>query len=200
MWHTGEVHAFWCQIADRKLMDRDAVDRPSRPDDPELLEWYRTGLARLVNVLGDANPTTPVYSWSPQKNIAFIQRRMAQETAVHRWDAQAAVGRAQPIDPALAVDGIDEFLDFFLPDVLEGTQVPIQSVHLHCTDASGEWLVSFSDGEARVERVHGKGDVAVRGPASDLLLLLWRRIPPQDVEVIGDTGALDRFLARTNLD
>lgn len=200
VWHIGEVHAFWGQIAGRKLKDRDEVDRPDRPGDSELIEWYRDGLAGLVKTLDDADPSTPVYSWSPHKNIAFIQRRMAQETAVHRWDAEAAMGRAKPIDSALAVDGIDEFLDFFLPDALEGSEPPDKSVHIHCTDAPGKWLVSFADGDARVERVHGKGDAAVRGTASDLLLLLWRRIQAQDVEVIGDATALTTFLARTNLD
>ncbi|MGH2747116.1 MAG: maleylpyruvate isomerase family mycothiol-dependent enzyme [Actinomycetota bacterium] len=200
VWHIGEVHAFWCQIAKRRLQDRSDAERPDRPDDSDLIEWYRAGLADLVKVLGNADPTTPVYSWSPQKNIAFIQRRMAQETAVHRWDAGAAAGRPRPIDSTLAVDGIDEFLDFFLPDALEGSAAPDKSVHIHCTDAPGEWLVSFVDGDARVERVHSKGDAAVRGTASDLLLLLWRRVPAQEVEVIGDTTAVDKFLARTNLD
>jgi uncharacterized protein (TIGR03083 family) len=199
VWHTGEVHSFWCQIAERRLRDRNDAHEPDRPEDSELVEWYRTGLSHLVKVLGEADPTTSVYSWSPQKNIAFIQRRMAHETAVHRWDAEAAAGKAQPVESALAVHGIDEFLDFFMPDALEGTEPPDKSVHMHCTDAPGEWLVSFIDGDARVERVHGKGDAAVRGTASDLLLLMWRRIPAQDVEVIGDTSALDTFLARTNL-
>ena len=37
---------------------------------------------------------------------------MAQETAVHRWDAENAVGRPAPIATPLAVDGCDELLGF----------------------------------------------------------------------------------------
>jgi hypothetical protein len=50
-----------------------------------------------------------------------------------------------------------------------------------------------------VEPGHGKGDVAVRGPASDLLLVLMRRVPPGDppVEVLGDAAVLDELLAVT---
>ena len=40
---------------------------------------------------------------------------------------------------------------------------------------------------------------SVRGPASDLLLVLMRRLPPGDpaVEVLGDAAVLDELLAAT---
>ena len=46
---------------------------------------------------------------------------------------------------------------------------------------------------------HGKGDAAVRGPASALLLMLVRRLAPDDtaIEVIGDRAVLDGWLAAT---
>jgi predicted lipid carrier protein YhbT len=44
-----------------------------------------------------------------------------------------------------------------------------------------------------VRREHAKGDVAVRAPASDLLLFLWGRIPPDRLEVMGDTALLPRW-------
>ena len=34
-----------------------------------------------------------------------------------------------------------------------------------------------SDGKVVVTHEHGKGDVAVRGPASELFLFLWGRLP-----------------------
>ena len=50
-----------------------------------------------------------------------------------------------------------------------------------------------------VEHGHGKGYVAVRGPAGSLLLVLVRRVPPDDpqVQVQGDRALLDRWLAAT---
>jgi hypothetical protein len=50
-----------------------------------------------------------------------------------------------------------------------------------------------------VEPGHGKGDVAVRGPAGRLLLVLLRRLPPDDpqVEVLGDAALLTGWLAET---
>jgi uncharacterized protein (TIGR03083 family) len=200
VWHTLEVHAFWGQVAGRRLQDHAHAVEPPRPPDDRLVTEFRRGVEELTRVLAGADPKATVWTWAPQKNVAFIQRRMAQETAVHRWDAQAAAGRAAPIDSALAVDGVDEFLDFMLPDVrAEQTDSASYSVHLHSTDSPGEWVVRVAGQEATVDRTHQKADVAVRAGASDLLLLLWRRIGPEDVDALGDADLLANFLARTDL-
>ena len=67
------------------------------------------------------------------------------------------------------------------------------------TGTAGEWLISGGPGGLTVSAGHGKGDVAVRGPASDLMLVLVRRLPPDTpgVDVIGDRGLLDAWLAAT---
>ena len=103
---------------------------------------------------------------------------------------------------ALAADGIDEWLHLFLPrrPLPEG-QAP-WTLHLHGTDdpapaAGGEWLVRFGRDGAVITQEHAKGDVAVRGPVSDLLLLLWNRLPrPQAAEVstFGDPAPFDALL------
>ena len=58
---------------------------------------------------------------------------------------------------------------------------------------TGEWLVTLGPEGPTVEHAHAKGDVAVRGTASDLLLLLWNRVPVDRCEVFGDAGLLDRW-------
>jgi hypothetical protein len=132
---------------------------------------------------------------------------MAHETAVHRADGQIAVGTRPEIDPVVAADGIAEWLGF-LPDGQAGDQaghpalVPEgKVVHFHATDAEtdGEWLISGVPGGVTVAAGHGKGDLALRGPASAILLVLLRRLPPGDpaVEVIGDRSLLDAWLAAT---
>ena len=68
------------------------------------------------------------------------------------------------------------------PDVWTG-----QSLHLHRTDGEGEWMVRLGpDGEVSTERTHGKGDVALRGPASSLYLWCLSRVPADDLELFGD--------------
>ena len=74
-------------------------------------------------------------------------------------------------------------------------------LHLHATDegVNGEWLIRGVPGGVTVTAGHGKGDTALRGPASALLLVLLRRLPPDDpgVAVIGDRALLDGWLAAT---
>ena len=42
-------------------------------------------------------------------------------------------------------------------------------------------------------REHAKGDVALRGPASDLFLVLLGRAAPEAVEVFGDPPAVNSW-------
>jgi uncharacterized protein (TIGR03083 family) len=202
VWHLTEVHQFWNTIAEQRLQHWKDAPEPERVPDDELLATFRAGAARLLGTLRTTPPDTEVWTWAPQHDVGFIVRRQAQETAVHRWDAEDAAGRSYEIDPALAVDGIDEFLTFMLPDVREDADLLAGSVHLHCTDTDGEWIVEpTGDGDGvEVRAEHAKGDAAVRGTAQDLLLTLWRRRTLDDVEVIGERGVAEQFVARTNLD
>ena len=112
VWHIAEVHFFWGEIVARRLQDPDMVPPLERPADfPALLALFRTGVERLASVLAAADPAAPVWTWARQKDAGFVIRHQAQETAVHRWDAERAAGRAFTIDPELAADSIDEFFE-----------------------------------------------------------------------------------------
>ena len=200
LWHLTEVHDFWKTVIIERLSDWKAYTQPPRPDDGALANMYRAGRSELLAALTDADPDAPVWTWSPDKNAGFVIRRMAQETAVHLWDANTAAGTASPIDAMLASDGIDEFLTYFLADPVEGAPAVGGSVHLHCGDVPGEWTVREEDGGFAVAREHSKGDCAIRGSASDILLTLWRRLPLSICDVVGDADVAARFLAHTNLD
>ena len=139
---------------------------------------------------------------------SFWARRMTHETAVHRADGQLAAGAAPVIEPDIAADGIDEWLTFVtVPDPgREDTRLaglrPGQSLHVHAGDVpsgQGEWLVSHGADGIGVRREHGKGDAALRGPASGLLLVLTRRLIPEQagVEVLGDPAVFRGWLAAT---
>jgi uncharacterized protein (TIGR03083 family) len=160
-----------------------------------LVQAFRSGATALVDALAAVDPTTPVWTFGAHdRTAAFWQRRRAQETAVHRYDAESAAGITTPVDTDLAVDGIDEFLAVFLPRLADNFgPVDDGTVHLHCTDAEGEWLVTIRGGGVTVTGEHAKGDVAARGSASDLLLFLWGRVPADQLEVFGDDALLDRF-------
>ena len=135
-----------------------------------------------------------MYSFSPEHQRAgFWPRRMAQETTVHRVDAEQAVGwPVRAIEPAFAVDGIDELFSVFVPALRAGRSPGDgRTVHLHATDVEGEWLIRFEDSDVVVEPGHAKGDAAVRGPAAELLLWLWGRLPLDGLEVFGARSAAE---------
>jgi uncharacterized protein (TIGR03083 family) len=125
---------------------------------------------------------------------------MAHEIAVHGWDAQLAAGQPQPVEPELASDGVDEFLTVFLVSPRFSAKPLAGSVHLHATDTPGEWLVrQEDDGTLVVTAEHAKGDAALRGQASQLLLALWGRLRLDELDVIGDRAAAEHLLARTTI-
>lgn len=193
--HVGLVHARAAVVLRTGTMERPTVENGMLPEPPErgLTDWYRANLAELVTALAAVDdPDRPVYSFAPgHRRAGFWPRRMAHETTVHRVDAEQAVGLpVGPIDPALAVDGIDELFSVFVPLAGAGRSPGDgRTVHLHASDADGEWLIRFDPGAVAVEVGHAKGDAAVRGPGSDLLLWLWGRLPLDRLEVFGDHGA-----------
>jgi hypothetical protein len=138
-----------------------------------------------------------VWTWSHQEDVAFIRRHQVQEAAVHRWDMQAAAGQApDPVEPAVATDSIDEFLTHSFPWTIR--ERPLTgSIHLHCTDTEGEWIIHV---DGHVEPVHAKGDVALRGTASDLILALYQRVPLGQLDVVGDTAVAEDFVSRLKMD
>ena len=201
VWHVTEVHYFWAEIVAGGLQDPEMVPPLERPEGfPALLARYRAGVEHLAAVLATADPAAPVWTWARQKDAGFVIRHQAQETAAHCWDAEHAAGRAFTIEPELAADSIDEFLEHTAAWRREGAEPVAGTVHLCATDGSGEWTVAEDGaGDLFVERGPAKGDTAVRATASDLLLLLYRRLEPGAVETLGDAAVLGRFLARPDL-
>jgi uncharacterized protein (TIGR03083 family) len=195
--HLGGVYG-WCSSIVQSGSRTDYVAGPADLSGSALVDWFEAQARLVVATLTDADPDKDVWTFGLPRTVRFWLRRQALETAMHCWDAQSAVGPADPFDSELATDGIDEFLDMMLPRVLRllpGTWTG-QTIHLHRTDGDGEWLVRLGpDGAVDVERSHGKGDVAVRGPASDLLLWMINRASAGSLEVFGDGTLIDRWAA-----
>ncbi len=199
VWHVTAVHEFWRRVIVDRWTEYVPIPNPDRPPDDELLPRSRASAAALIETLTTTDSATPVWTWTDDRTVAFVVRRMAHEMAVHNADADAAAGRVVAIDPMLASDGIDEFLNHFLIWVDPAAAPVAGSVHLHCTDVPGEWTVREREGGFDVTPEHAKGDCALRGPASDLLLALWRRQPLSSVDVVGDADVAARFVGHTSL-
>jgi uncharacterized protein (TIGR03083 family) len=199
-WHLLEVHHFWRTIVAGGRDTWEGYEQPARPAAGELVPAYRAGLDETLRVLSAADPAQANWTWAADHSAGWVVRRMAQETAVHCWDAQASAGAPAPVEPALASDGVDEFLQHFLDWDPDAPARVGGSVHLHCTDVAGEWTVREGDGAFLVTREHAKGDAALRGPAGNLLLALWRRVPVTVLDVVGDAEVAARFLAYSRLE
>lgn len=199
LWHLTEVHDFWRTIVASNLADWKSYQQPARPVAEGLAGMYRRARVDLMATLAAADPAAAVWTWSQDKTAGFVIRRMAQETAVHLWDAAEAAGVVNPVEPELASDGIDEFLAYFIADVADGAAPVGGSVHIHCADVPGEWTIREADSGFVVAREHSKGDCAIRGTASDILLALWRRVPLTACDVVGDAEVAARFVAHSGL-
>ncbi len=215
-WHIGEVWDFWGMVVREQITDVEVLrQKPElpRPNDGVLMTWVAASRVAIHGTLIDTPPDTEVWTWTGQNRDAmWVRRRMAHETAVHRWDAERAVGDPYRIPIAMAADGIDEFLQYF---ARRGRTEPLGgTVHIHCTDTDrdvatgsddisavgGEWMIHHLDGDGiEMERTHAKGDTAIRGRASDVLLWLWGR-DAGPVEILGDQDLAVRFRSGAALD
>jgi len=207
--HVGRAHRWAAVIVATRAAEpipfREVPDGRLPGDQREQLDWLNAGAAGLVATVRAAGDDQ-VWTHNGPGPARYWARRMAHETAVHRADGQLALGQRPQIDPVTAADGIDEWLGFLAEPgdgedrpALAGLRGKVLHVHVTGDQATGEWMILPGADGIAVEPGHGKGDVAVRGPAGDLLLLLMRRIPPSDpsVEVLGDAAVLDALLAAT---
>ncbi len=118
------------------------------------------------------------------------------EYIIHGHDLMPAIGRsiASPdwfFDRALG-DSVTRMARLHQRSPHKGKSA---SFHLHRTDGDGEWILRAEGGEAGAEAVHGKADVAMRGPAEGLYWVLMGRGKPADhgVEVHGDPALAAAF-------
>ncbi len=196
--HLGWVYNWVSEHIEARaatMLNRDDVPRP--PRDEAVVDWYAEAHARVLAALRDVDPAEEVWGWAGINTGAFWHQRLAQESLIHRWDAENAVGEPGGLDSDLAADGVDELVEVIWPfQIAHATDpLPEGTLHLHRTDGEGEWLCRISGGRLEAERIHSRGDVAVRGSGEQLDLVLWRRIDPGDVEVFGDAGVLAAWTA-----
>jgi uncharacterized protein (TIGR03083 family) len=164
------------------------------PDDNELVDWYLETNANLVRVLEAAPPDLDCPTFLPAPSpLAMWARRQAHETAVHRFDAENAVGTASGFDPVFASDGIDEMLAGFAPRKGDFPVTSPQAMVVHATDTDERWHVTLAPDGITTVRSDGPSDVILAGDASDLYLTVWNRGDDLNVSVTGDRELLETW-------
>ncbi|NUP38382.1 MAG: maleylpyruvate isomerase family mycothiol-dependent enzyme [Streptomyces sp.] len=210
--HVGGDHR-WAQEVVRTRAVRpvpaDPVDDPAvyaQLDGDALADWLGEGAGELAATLRDAGPDTRVWTPAHERSTAlFWARRMTHETAVHRADAMLATGVEFSLDERLAVDAVEEWLEFStVPEAYEpGPDAPgllgADRTLLFHAPGSGAWLVDLT-GDRPTWRPGSteaaEATATVHGPVTDLLLFLYRR-PSPAVDTGGDAGLLELWLKRT---
>ncbi|HWH00653.1 MAG TPA: maleylpyruvate isomerase family mycothiol-dependent enzyme [Pilimelia sp.] len=205
--HLGCVHAWVAEHVRRGVTSAPQplaeLELPV-PAWPETAAWARDQYTTLLSALDRLDPEQPAWNWAPQpKRAAFWHRRMAHETTVHRWDAQLAAGRPEPVEAKLAADGVAEVLDTWLPaGRRRGPADRHGVVHLAATDIAEEWYVrlrgaglALLDTDTLLDSAEPHARVAARGTASDLLLAMWGRVPFDVLDVTGQPALLPALRA-----
>jgi len=192
--HVGLVHQ-WAAGLLRDYPD----ERPPFPKAPEgltdddLPAFADERREALLAALAQSDPDRLVWAFGQPRPASFWWRRQAIETAVHAVDATTAAGHPWAVPPEVGALGIEEAMEWNLARVFANTPPAWgdgRTIHFHRTDGDGEWLLTLGN-PPTVSHGHAKGDLAVRGPAAQLLLWAWNR--PNEVELFGDTALAEAW-------
>ena len=161
--HTGSIHARTVEIC--RTLPTERISSPKLPEGRDPADWFEETLEAMLVALEETEPETPVWGFGPDPTIGFWERRMTIETGVHRWDAEQATGRNEPLTLHVARSGLEEFSDMWLPFLGD-----VPTLRVTATDLGESWV--YGEDEAELE---------VEGTASDLYLALVAR--PSAVEL-----------------
>ena len=195
--HTGMVHRWAAAFVSEGHTSYHPDGGLPDLDGDALLAWFRAGHRYLVDTLASAPPDVRCWHFLPAPSpLAFWARRQAHETTVHRIDAESARGGAPSgIAPGFATDGIDELLRGFHARSRSKVRSDEPRVlRVRATDTDGAvWTVRLSqEPPAAARDAAGDADCEVAGPAAQLYLALWNRLPFPDVSGDAAVAALWR--------
>jgi uncharacterized protein (TIGR03083 family) len=171
------------------------------------------GYGELRAEFAARKPTDFSKTWyDPDQTVGFWFRRMAQETVIHRIDAELGAGASvAPVPDDLAIDGIDELLKVFVayafskwPEAFtEALKNSPGCAFLIRTETgagapSVSWLVKTAPGHLTVEggpseELAGSAapDVTVSGTPADVLRWAWNRETPGEASPVRIEGAAE---------
>ena len=146
-----------------KSIDLEIPRRPRRA--PRLARAWRgrAGRPRWPTPI----PTHACWTWTDDSHVALL---VAPDGARDRGPPLGRPGahaaRPTPFDGALAVDGIDEHLENLPFIVGPRADAPGsgETLHLHCTDRDGEWLLRLGAGRPRGDPRARQGRRRAAGP------------------------------------
>ena len=206
--HVGRGNR-WCAqiISERRtevLDPREVRDGRTPEDHDDAIAWLISGAQLILDAVDQVGADARVWTFHGAKPAGWWIRRRVHEQIVHRADAVLALGGDLTLPSELAADGVSEWIDLAVQENPPDTPLPRGStLHLHATDEglgpTGEWTITHDEDGLNWSHDHMKGDAAVRGTATNLLLGISRRKSSADagLEVFGDAAVWDGWLSRT---
>ena len=188
--HVGGIYHRIATIVGERMTSALPLS-PPRDDVEDPIAYLNEGLDELVEALSEADADTPVWNWSSEPQVAgFWARRMAHESAVHRYDAQRAHDVAQPIAADLAHDGLDELVDVILPRVIARDEPALPVATYAFVAGDDSWNIELDGASSTRHETATSPDVTARGTTSALLLAAYGRVPWTSLDVEGDASLL----------
>jgi hypothetical protein len=141
--------------------------------------------------------------YEPDQTVGFWLRRMAQETVIHRLDAELAAGVSHASIPTdLADDGVDELLTCFLayasvedPEDMGTTLTDCDGRTVQISTEEAGWQVQLGPDVITVERGHSDAEASVSGEAGAVLRWAWRRTGDEEVRLDGNRWVIGKLRA-----
>ncbi len=194
--HLGGVYSWSRQIVEGA---GPKVDREVPAEGQSLDQWFTQMAGAVHQALTDADPEQASWTIDQSRSVGFWIRRQAHESAVHLYDAQAAVGEPQPFSPVLAADNVSEVFDVMLPRMRrEPAEQLAAPIAFAAADSGQTWLLSADPDGFHVQVGNGDGAAAtVTADVAHLALGLWDRIE-RDAKwrVEGDHKLAEEFLSK----
>jgi uncharacterized protein (TIGR03083 family) len=194
--HVGVLHRWVATMVSdgaTERLDPGAVERA--PNGDERIAWLESGAADLVRVLGEVGVDKTVWTLEGLGRSGFWYRRMAQETLVHRFDAESAGAMESVVDPIFAADGVDEYWTSWIGRKL--AQQPVEGlqgvVTLRASDVDATWTISLTQDGVELLSRESPAEVVVTGPSAELLAFLWNRSQLMTADVDGDRRLVDSW-------
>ena len=201
--HLGTVHRWATRLVNERSSTR--IPWAGLTEDGDIFDasWLQEGGRALVAALRAANPEDEMWAWGTDQHVRFWSRRQLHETFVHRLDLELASGATSYIDPAVALDAIDEFLANMKADrdisprarAGRGTEL----LRIRSTEPAGSWSVRLSNDSYDFVDPVEESDAELSGPSHEVLMVILRRrdLAGSNVTVSGDRSLVEYWLAQT---
>jgi uncharacterized protein (TIGR03083 family) len=181
-----------------------AMSAPPLPDDPVArIRYLRESSEKFTQLVTSMDLDTPVWTFGPPGPARFWLLRAATETAVHRWDVEAALGTPTTIVTSRATTSVDETVrgmwralveaDWPAASPVRNPHVPDQPLRIRATDSDRTWTVRTDGGSLVVATQATDADVPdtrIEGTSYNLMLYLWGRL---DADAIHTNGPVDTW-------